>query len=129
MSRRSGRTETHMASAPAILYPSRPSKPATTFDETRLKQSVLYLAYFFPPRGGAAVQRSLKFARYLPEFGWRPLVVANGGGARAPGKTAEGEGPPPLHRPPPGAGGPYTTPTPPGKHRDGKGRAKRGRRP
>src|SRR5689334_23960094 len=68
-----------MASAPAILYPARPSKPAAPFDETRLKQSVLYLAYFFPPRGGAAVQRSLKFARYLPQFGWKPLVVANGG--------------------------------------------------
>src|SRR4051794_41976071 len=89
MSRRSGRTETHMASAPAILYPSRPSKPATTFDETRLKQSVLYLAYFFPPRGGAAVQRSLKFARYLPEFGWRPLVVANGGAAGAPDEATQ----------------------------------------
>ena len=44
-----------------------------------MTRSVLYLAYFFPPRGGAAVQRSLKFAKYLPEFGWRPLVVANGG--------------------------------------------------
>src|SRR5882757_9895393 len=44
-----------------------------------MNRSVLYLAYFFPPRGGAAVQRSLKFAKYLPEFGWRPLVVANGG--------------------------------------------------
>jgi hypothetical protein len=44
-----------------------------------MSRSVLYLAYFFPPRGGAAVQRSLKFAKYLPQFGWRPLVVANGG--------------------------------------------------
>src|SRR4051794_39505358 len=71
-----------MASAPAIPYPPRPAQPAATFDETRLTQSVLYLAYFFPPRGGAAVQRSLKFARYLPQFGWRPLVVANGGVVR-----------------------------------------------
>src|SRR5688572_25714162 len=45
----------------------------------RLPKTVLYLAYFFPPRGGAAVQRSLKFSRYLPDFGWRPIVVANGG--------------------------------------------------
>src|SRR5438477_12340373 len=44
-----------------------------------MSQSLLYLAYFFPPRGGAAVQRSLKFAKYLPQFGWNPLVVANGG--------------------------------------------------
>lgn len=42
-------------------------------------RSLLYLAYFFPPRGGAAVQRSLKFAKYLPQFGWQPLIVANGG--------------------------------------------------
>src|SRR5439155_23762673 len=44
-----------------------------------VNKPVLYLAYFFPPRGGAAVQRSLKFAKYLPQFSWRPLVVANGG--------------------------------------------------
>lgn len=44
-----------------------------------MARSLLYLAYFFPPRGGAGVQRSVKFAKYLPEFGWKPLVVANGG--------------------------------------------------
>ena len=44
-----------------------------------MSHSLFYLAYFFPPRGGAAVQRSLKFAKYLPQFGWEPLVVANGG--------------------------------------------------
>lgn len=43
--------------------------------------SVLMLSYLFPPRGGAGVQRALKFAKYLPEFGWRALVVANGGTA------------------------------------------------
>jgi hypothetical protein len=48
--------------------------------EIQVMRSLLYLAYFFPPRGGAAVQRSLKFAKYLPEFGWRPVVIANGGG-------------------------------------------------
>ena len=44
-----------------------------------MPQSVLFLAYFFPPRGGAGVQRSVKFVKYLPQFGWNPLVVANGG--------------------------------------------------
>ncbi len=34
-----------------------------------------YLAYFFPPLGGAGVQRSLKFARYLPAHGWSPHVI------------------------------------------------------
>src|SRR5688572_6136253 len=44
-----------------------------------MSKSVLFLSYLFPPRGGAGVQRSLKFAKYLPQFGWRPLIVANGG--------------------------------------------------
>jgi glycosyltransferase involved in cell wall biosynthesis len=34
------------------------------------------LAYAFPPLGGAGVQRSLKFAKYLPEHGWEPTVVS-----------------------------------------------------
>jgi len=33
------------------------------------------LAYFFPPLGGAGVQRSLKFARYLPDEGWDPTII------------------------------------------------------
>ncbi|MCA9728915.1 MAG: glycosyltransferase, partial [Candidatus Eisenbacteria bacterium] len=41
---------------------------------------VLYLAYFFPPLGGAGVQRSLKFARYLPENGWLPHVLTGPSG-------------------------------------------------
>jgi glycosyltransferase involved in cell wall biosynthesis len=36
---------------------------------------VLFLAYYFPPRGGGGVQRSLKFCRYLPELGWAPTVI------------------------------------------------------
>lgn len=38
-------------------------------------KSVLMVAYLFPPTGGAGVQRTLKFAKYLPETGWRPLVL------------------------------------------------------
>lgn len=37
--------------------------------------SVLVIAYFFPPMGGAGVQRTLKFVKYLPEFGWQPHVL------------------------------------------------------
>jgi glycosyltransferase involved in cell wall biosynthesis len=36
---------------------------------------VLFIAYFFPPLGGAGVQRSVKFVRYLPLFGYEPVVV------------------------------------------------------
>jgi glycosyltransferase involved in cell wall biosynthesis len=35
---------------------------------------VLMIAYAFPPTGGPGVQRSAKFAKYLPQFGWRPTV-------------------------------------------------------
>lgn len=36
---------------------------------------VLYLAYYFPPDGGAGTQRSLKFCKYLGHFGWSPTVI------------------------------------------------------
>ncbi len=39
---------------------------------------LLFVAYFFPPLGGAGVQRSLKFAKYLPDFGWIPHVLTSG---------------------------------------------------
>jgi len=39
------------------------------------RKSVLFIAYFFPPLGGAGVQRSLKFVKYLPSEGWDPTVV------------------------------------------------------
>lgn len=38
-------------------------------------KTLLFIAYFFPPLGGGGVQRSLKFARYLPDHGWQPLVL------------------------------------------------------
>lgn len=38
--------------------------------------SVLMIAYYFPPLAGSGVFRSVKFAKYLPEFGWKPTVIA-----------------------------------------------------
>lgn len=38
-------------------------------------RSVLIISYYFPPSGGPGVQRVLKFVKYLPEFGWRPVVL------------------------------------------------------
>lgn len=38
-------------------------------------KNVLFLTYYFPPSGGPGVQRSLKFTKYLQEFGWNPTVV------------------------------------------------------
>jgi glycosyltransferase involved in cell wall biosynthesis len=40
---------------------------------------VLLVAYHFPPIGGGGVQRALKFARYLPEHGYEPIVVTGPG--------------------------------------------------
>lgn len=38
---------------------------------------VLMVAYHFPPmRGSSGIQRTLKFAQYLPKFGWQPLVLS-----------------------------------------------------
>ncbi len=38
-------------------------------------RNVLVIAYYFPPLGMGGVQRTLKFCKYLPEFGWNPIVV------------------------------------------------------
>lgn len=38
-------------------------------------KKVIIFAYYFPPAGGIAVQRFLKFSRFLPKFGWQPIVV------------------------------------------------------
>ncbi|MDW8274577.1 MAG: glycosyltransferase, partial [Chitinophagales bacterium] len=38
-------------------------------------QKVLLLTYYWPPAGGVAVQRWLKFCKYLPEHGWIPHVI------------------------------------------------------
>ncbi len=38
---------------------------------------VLIVAFDFPPQGGTGAIRMTKFAKYLPEFGWQPVVVAS----------------------------------------------------
>jgi len=38
-------------------------------------KKVLVIAYFFPPTGGGGVQRVSKFVKYLPSFGWSPVVL------------------------------------------------------
>lgn len=40
------------------------------------KPAVLIVAYHFPPQtGSSGLLRTLKFSRYLPDLGWRPVVV------------------------------------------------------
>ena len=33
------------------------------------------VAYYFPPQGCVGVQRTLKHVKYLPQFGWHPVVL------------------------------------------------------
>lgn len=37
-------------------------------------KKVLIVTYYWPPAGGPGVQRWLKFAKYLPEFGFEPII-------------------------------------------------------
>ncbi len=37
-------------------------------------KKALIITYYWPPSGGAGVQRWLKFVKYLREFGWEPIV-------------------------------------------------------
>jgi glycosyltransferase involved in cell wall biosynthesis len=37
-------------------------------------KKVLIITYYWPPSGGAGVQRWLKFAKYLRNFGWEPVI-------------------------------------------------------
>lgn len=38
-------------------------------------KKVLMIAYYFPPIAGAAAVRTLKFAKYLSQFGWKPVIL------------------------------------------------------
>lgn len=37
-------------------------------------KKVLVISYYWPPAGGSGVQRWLKFTKYLPKYGWKPIV-------------------------------------------------------
>ncbi|HVP37385.1 MAG TPA: glycosyltransferase, partial [Terriglobales bacterium] len=39
------------------------------------KKKVLITTYYFPPLGMGGVQRVSKFVKYLPSFGWEPVVL------------------------------------------------------
>lgn len=37
-------------------------------------KKVLIITYYWPPAGGSGVQRWVKFSKYLPSYGWQPIV-------------------------------------------------------
>lgn len=39
-----------------------------------MDREVLIITYYWPPSGGGGVQRWLKFVKYLPQFGFTPIV-------------------------------------------------------
>lgn len=43
---------------------------------SRQKKNVLMIAYYFPPLAGSGVFRSLKFAKYLQDYGWQPTIIS-----------------------------------------------------
>ena len=38
---------------------------------------VLIITYYWPPSGGSGVQRWLKMSKYLPEYGWQPVIYTS----------------------------------------------------
>jgi glycosyltransferase involved in cell wall biosynthesis len=44
-------------------------------NQSKTPEKVLILTYYWPPAGGAGVQRWAKFAKYLKSFGYEPWVV------------------------------------------------------
>lgn len=61
----------------SLSFSSSDASKASTASNasTAYPQKILILTYYWPPCGGAGVQRWLKFARYLPEFGWEPVIL------------------------------------------------------
>jgi glycosyltransferase involved in cell wall biosynthesis len=43
--------------------------------DTPKRRRVLVIAYYFPPLGLSGVQRTLKFVKYLPQYGWDVTVL------------------------------------------------------
>lgn len=39
------------------------------------ERHVLFISYYYPPSAGSGVQRPLKLSKYLPSFGWTPIVL------------------------------------------------------
>lgn len=49
----------------------------TSATEAHARRRVLVIAYYFPPMGLSGVQRTAKFVKFLPKFGWQPTVITS----------------------------------------------------
>lgn len=43
-------------------------------------KKVLFISYYWPPAGGPPINRIFNFYKYLPEFGWEPVILTVGTG-------------------------------------------------
>jgi hypothetical protein len=43
-------------------------------------KKVLFITYYWPPAGGAPINRIFKFSQYITEFGWEPIILTTEGG-------------------------------------------------
>lgn len=59
-------------------------------------RKVLIVSYHFPPSNAVGALRPAKFAEYLPEFGWEPVVLAAPAEPLEEGGRWQFEAPPPL---------------------------------
>jgi len=53
------------------------SEPAISADDTKVgaPRRLLVVSYLFPPAGDVGVHRTLRFLKWLPHFGWEPIVL------------------------------------------------------
>lgn len=49
--------------------------PKNPYQIAHTEKDVLFVTYHFPPTGGTGVQRSTKFCKYLPDYGWNPIII------------------------------------------------------
>ena len=50
-------------------------KEGQAFLKSKQPRRILIVAYHFPPDAAVGALRPLKFAKYLPEFGWEPYIL------------------------------------------------------
>ncbi len=67
-----------------ILPPVTVTVPGKT-DILTMNRTVLIIAYHYPPSNNGGVARPVRLAKYLPRYGWKPVILSCGkGGDRGP---------------------------------------------
>jgi glycosyltransferase involved in cell wall biosynthesis len=58
-------------------------------------KKALIISYYYPPIGGIGTERPLAFSRYLPDYGWNPIVITPRAGTLSAIPAGEGMEVPP----------------------------------